>query len=110
IEDERDEIVSLPAVGAVPPHLCGDEGLDLAVPCPERHVHVVVVEGHPGFGSVGGGLATVGLDLDELFTPADVAIERLVEGSVDSERLTETHGTYGRSPLIVAFDDVRRDR
>ena len=71
---------------------------------------MVVVEGDPGLGAFGGGLAAVGLDLDEVRHRGLVAIERLVEGAVDSQRLIDAHGTDGGATFSVAGDDRRCDR
>ena len=95
---------------AVAPHLGGDQGVHLAVPHPERHVDVVVVEGDPRLGAFGGGLAAVGLDLDEVGNRAHVAIERLVERAVDAQRLADANGANGRAAFSVAGDDLRRNR
>ena len=110
VEDERDEIVALPAAGAVAPHLGGDQRVHVGVPHLERHIDMVLVKGDPCFGAFGGRLAAVGLDLDEIRDRTDVAIERLVECAVDAQRLADPHRTQGRATLSVAGDDLRRDR
>ena len=71
---------------------------------------MVLVKGDPCFGAFGGGLAAVGLDLDEIRDRTDVAIERLVERAVDAQRLADAHRAQGRAALSVAGDDLRRDR
>ena len=110
VEDERDQIVPLPAVGAVSPHLSRDQPVHLTVPYPERDIHVLVVERDPRLCPFGRGLPAFRLDLDELGDGRDIAIERLVEGAVDSYWLIDTYGSHGRASFFVTPDDLRCHR
>ena len=73
-------------------------------------VDEVLVEGDPGLGAFGGGLSAVRLDLDEVRDWPFVAIERFVERAVDAQWLSDANRADRRPAVIVAGDDVRRDR
>ena len=80
-----------------------------AVPAAAGHVEVLLVEHHPGIGPLRRRRALVGELLDEVGDRRDVAVDRLVEPSVDAEPGRQPDGAH-RRPTAVAGHHRRRNR
>ncbi|HIF05578.1 MAG TPA: hypothetical protein EYQ64_01105 [Gemmatimonadetes bacterium] len=90
-----------PQLRGVAPHLVrGPTVRSCGVPDPGGHVNVLVIERDPGFGKLTGFAILDGKALDELADRLNVPIKRLVEESIDLERLGHADGSQ-RSPVLA---------
>ena len=109
IDDELDVVV-LKDVVAVPAHFVGDDALRLVVETVHREVDVGGVEEDPELGGFGRRLPLVRLLLHEIADRGHLAVNRILQKTVDDEWLGETDRSYGDAPRGVARHDLWTDR
>ena len=98
--EEHREVVVLPQLRRVSPHLVGHAALGVRLEAPSRDVNVVVIEEDPRLGLLGGRLELVRLLLDEPADRFDGGVDRLVELPVDMDRIGHAVAAHrGRSRL-----------
>ncbi len=107
VEEHRDVIVVV-HVRRVAPHVARHAPGRVGLPHARADVDVPVVEEHPHLRLVGGGLAFVGLLLDEVAGALHVPVERLVQLPVHLERRRQPHRPEDGMALGIARHDLRR--
>ena len=76
-----------------------------------RHVDVVVVEHHPGFGPLGGrARRSAGTVWMKPLIGGTVAVDRLVEPAVDAQRLVQVNRAHDDASVLAARNHLRRNR
>ncbi|MYF76019.1 MAG: hypothetical protein F4174_01360 [Acidobacteria bacterium] len=96
-----------PDAPVVAPEFVGHDPVRLGIPATSGDVDGLVVEEDPDLGLLGGRRPFEGFGLDEIADSWNPVVDRLVEASVEVERLFESNGADGGATEVVAPDHRR---